>query len=869
MYLLPKMNHRRGEVATLLTIVSMAVIGFGLFVGAQVSRQVGPVNTAPQAASGGQSGQQPTQGPITSAPTPTPINKEFKSSWFEGSQSLVCAAKFTCTSDPVIRKLELRAPIGTQVFNVDKNGNSPLGLVIGSSCSGRAQGIQIDYDPTKIYSNADLVRDFKINQGDIVISVVSGTSRLSSWRGQGIHYFVYPREFAFGADDAEFYFEFDAKLAGVTSRYSQKAIGKKGCTIITPTPTTPTITPVPLSAACFENCSTKNPTVTCNDPRDPTVRCFETVNGPTPTKATQQNPGDNNGGQSGGGLRIVGPCKDGSAKCQCLPSRCIDGDANCSSKPLACNPPKTVTPPPTVPPQACTFNSYAYVQECTDYDLATNICHSVKPINPSELKKGALWGTANNRQMTARNKVAPVDLLVDTATTKTKFKRLQLKVKQPSPTPGMITRDFYVRPVNINFPLQQGQDPTDFSSTSGIVIGEPGTVSAELYSNGERNAFARLFWDEEEYSLVSNQQASPYKGNEILRCDNVPFGKAACQSIVNGVPLDVRDITDREIRNFNIQCGDDIVYGWTLQKCKLDLDYVFVIDTSTSMATFPDPYAGQGNKVDAAIANLNSYVEAIKNSGTNSRVALVNFNSDPAYSQTHPQYPSTTAVLSPFTASLDGIQRIITTELRSKVREGTCIECGLKLANDLVTNREDSTRRPMVILLSDGLPNSQPGDPNQPSAEAKILTQANGLKGKNKTLAAIGYGTFAPGDPGTADAAKVYIDLLKKIASNDEWVFSTNTAISTGGNLSDIMSKISAKLNSCPVAELNLANSLRSKDVNKDGVINSVDLFLVFDNYFARGENIAEDVNGDKIVNSLDVTEIFSDFGTVVSTETK
>ena len=53
------------------------------------------------------------------------------------------------------------------------------------------------------------------------------------------------------------------------------------------------------------------------------------------------------------------------------------------------------------------------------------------------------------------------------------------------------------------------------------------------------------------------------------------------------------------------------------------------------------------------------------------------------------------------------------------------------------------------------------------------------------------------------------------------------------------------------------------EDINKDGVVNIIDLTLVAANFGAQGENIA-DINGDGVVNIIDLTLVASAFGNTV-----
>ncbi|KXK11202.1 MAG: hypothetical protein UZ22_OP11002000406 [Microgenomates bacterium OLB23] len=244
---------QRGEIASLLTIVSMLVITAGIIVGTRINQARSPLSTSPLAVDG-----------------PTPIELGYTGGrWFDGSQGLICAAEFTCNADPLIQKLEIRSLDGTQKFelgvDVSGRGNpngTPIGKTITGACSNRSYGILVNWDPRIEYTQAQKANvkkstGYEIKKGQILLSVRQGPADHK--------YFVYDRPaWLTGSEDAIFYFEFDAKTAGVTRRYSQIAKGKKGCgPEVTPSPTT-TITVSPTPTTLLSGSPTPTPTTIVN-----------------------------------------------------------------------------------------------------------------------------------------------------------------------------------------------------------------------------------------------------------------------------------------------------------------------------------------------------------------------------------------------------------------------------------------------------------------------------------------------------------------------------------------------------------------------------------------------------------------------------
>ena len=458
----------------------------------------------------------------------------------------------------------------------------------------------------------------------------------------------------------------------------------------------------------------------------------------------------------------------------------------------------------------------------------------------------------------------------------TKFRNLRTEVDSRG-----TTRDFFARPVDVSFNLLPGQNPTDLGKDSGIKIFEPNDNSpedspeAEKYFNGE-TAFSRLYLDEDEYRIIPNKGS--YPGNAILRCDNT-HGLTACNTEGNS-PVDTQaSLTD--IGNFNVQCGDEILYGWTVLKCiDKPLDLVFVVDTSSTMLDNTD---NKGVKrIVAAKAILQDFVENQLASFNNiNQIGLVSFNRDARVELRLTPKENTYAILD-----------ILSDPNRLQNQEFTEIDEGLALTDEVFTN---ANTEKVIILITDGGVNPchtrygcPPLDPQNDArrvlvGEQKLYDIANRLKNtQGRVIISMAIGN-------DSDKVTFRPDILGKVAScidgsdcpsNDQFRYNdpnlglvlekkhylSNPNATT---VTAVVDGLIKGLNTCNLMQANFVKSLKSKDVNGDGIINSVDLFLIFDNYFAQGENIPEDVNSDGIVNSLDVTEIFADYGTVVPTETK
>ncbi|KXK11200.1 MAG: von Willebrand factor type A domain protein [Microgenomates bacterium OLB23] len=649
---------------------------------------------------------------------------------------------------------------------------------------------------------------------------------------------------------------------------------------------TVTVTP-PLGARCFEKCT---PSTVCA--KDPSTKgpllCYNAdgLGGLKPFPTTVDAREDGSLEPNTENLTL---CAPGDNNCLCLPTKCQFNPALCKTKLDACpqsvtptitisvTPPTTITvtpptdtptnPPPSITtyPEACTFDAVAYVQECTTFDQngqckrGTDGRFIARSIDVGNL--GLAWGASNNKQIAGgRYGSEPA----------TPFKYLQntfvgaldsLKARFP-----------YLASIGINeltfidhkaeVPLQPGKNPLEPGSAADltpegraknpILIDPFNQHPSEQYFNRE-TAQVRLYAD-----FANNGYRIVPEGNEIQSCINTLTGTplGACdlasfqanrvnETLRPGTPDSVgRDPRDT-IDGLTVGCGQNIVYGWTLQKCNNEpADYVFVIDVSTSMSTGKD--LSGDLKIDAAKKSINAFLTTISTFSKDSRAALVQFSSK-----------DNTRIVEGLTSNIAQVQNALSTKLT--VKAGTCIEEGLGQTISLLQGMQ-SNRKTYVVFLTDGLPNCPDRAPQSDSIKI-IEAHGNTLRSmSNLKTYAIGVGN--PNLEGVGADVELF-EVIKLIASTPETAFSASGDVS----INDIYANIQTELNSCARSEALYANYISSQDINGDGVINTIDLFLVYDNYFQKGQDLPEDLNGDKVVNSLDVSIIVNNMGKIIPQE--
>lgn len=779
------MKHSSGEIATLLAVLSMVVIGVGITLGVQFTNNTTQIetNAAPiqsddtisiwrRIFSTGSSNQSTTAGTTPTVTPATPINKDPKSMWFEREVPQKCSGGFVCRYDPIIRKLELRRPNGDVIIELDQAINSNYILGVGGSekrltpygitidkCPNTSKGLSIEYNPETIrryYSdgNSSEIKKLLVNRdGSHIIepdqAIIFSTT--SNTRPPTL-YFIYrkPTGYDFGSEPVTLYFEYDAQIAKVWQRYSQTVEILPGCIqpSVTPSPT-PTVGPSITPSI------TPSVTPTPTDGPSPTAT-------PTPTDGPSITP--------------------------------------------------SVTPTPEI---ACSFKALAFVQECTQWeDKNKGICakdekgfNIGKPIVESQYRldanapqhelQTASWGIINNKNQSSKLVYSP-----------------NLKDQFGKTFTGTL--------VDI-----KKFDPSGWTNTDADI---------------------RIKIDTKRYQFL------PSGGKEIRKSSPIaPSSRFAEQT--NAAKMDT-------IHGIKVACNQDIEYGWTLQKCENSFDYVFVLDTSTSMTAYDDPFYGK-RKIDVMKDNMDLVLKDIENDtnngNTNSRVAIIQFN-------------KTSTLLRNFSSDYNDLRKVASTGL--VVREGTCIACGISEANTLISQRADKTRKPVVIFMTDGLPNSNPGgSPPSEGYEPLIYRQVDNLKlNEGIIVAAIGYG--ATSLSGTDDLARLpgaqLFHIIKRIATDDTWAFSTDTRLaSAAGTINQIYSRITDRLNSCAQTRRFIEDIQKSADINNDGFVNTTDLTRIFDAYFKQtttgaADELPEDINNDGVVNAIDASVVIENIGVQV-----
>ncbi len=697
------------------------------------------------------------------------------------------------------------------------------------------------------------------------------------------------------------------------------------CPLPTPTPTevltvtpsitpsitpsvTPSITPVPVTYKCFEpenlndkGCRTTSQCERTNEAGE-ALECFQvSLRGSSslPITPDPRNPqpdsSDSESDHSTDSLNVptaVGACEDGET-CRCLPKRCLNGD--CTTYPKACmniSPTPTSTPPP---PVACEYKAVAFIEECTQLD-SNGRCVTdpnqperfmAKPIDSSVLN--TQWAPLNEKMrdnstkqdhyFTNRGatKNAEGDEVL-TGTDDIRFHAMGSDVTERASLEGLfrffkknnsLKNDLTYSLFTDSQQLKSGSNPLTADAEIQHGLQNDKLRYPEVYKNHKTNAEVKFYFDKKQYRVVPG-------GNKIYSCvndyKNVSNGTAACSN-PDSQPID--QINRDKVRGLTVGCGQEIVYGVTLQKCDFNYDYIFIVDTSNSMTTpeNDDRNAPGPDKLTAASEQLAQFVKDINVVGPDSRVAVGYFNTGVGFDMTNGSQ-----ILTNFTPISDQaklLNSVSYNSLKAVGHEGTCVACGLQTAKKLVEGRgTDNKRRPVVILLSDGNINQFPGTQQdiaaQTAATYGIADDLQKTNNGNITVVTIGYGNAGGG----ASDRVNFKDMIERIASFrkdkvTKWAYATDPEIATsgeGGTINEIVSKVQENLNSCAVADLAYQEFIKASDINKDGVINSLDLLMLYDNYAKRGESIPEDVNKDRVVNALDASLVIQNYGKLIET---
>ncbi|MBP9797606.1 VWA domain-containing protein [Candidatus Woesebacteria bacterium] len=708
----------------------------------------------------------------------------------------------------------------------------------------------------------------------------------------------------------------------------------------TPTPSdSPTPSPEPLS--CTAQCTSSDTCGTYIDPITGTTEqlgCLDTSDA-TVTAICDINSGNN---------------------CQCAPTKCIGPKGVCSPEELACGkspatvtlPPPTVTvtpPPPTVTiglqEQVCAYNALAFVEECLQVDPNSGECVAVgerKVANaftdaildptPNELNRTNKWGASNNLQLANVRpdgtpgfrpaSLVPASLFTvyDTnmvGTLATQYKQFQINKNAPLSAINLSsTRKLPTKKLTLREQLSELLTRKDvmFQDLAVLPKDDAKRFDAEQYVNFESPASVRLDYDRENYRILKGGKKVYTCSNSIQDQIDAIDGKPAR---FNGVKPDVsacvpetpeQKETLDTIYGLNVGCGQNIVYGWTLKKCTFDFDIVLVVDTSSSMN-----YVVEGTpKIEVAKKQLIEFVNYAKvHYGPNTRISLVTFNKADSYVNgvtSHNDGAHTLAtkvLLSDSAATLKLLSTIESKIQLSQTVEGTCIQCGLRTAKSILgTRAESDSTAPVVLVLSDGNPNSFPGgkgspivgqpNPGNPFKEIYdladsirndgVTTDQNGgrvIDPKNSIkddvlLVAFGYGDNQKPEQGELQG--LFIETLRAMVSYRRnsagdfdktikpWLYDTDKGADVPPvDVAAMMDTIKDDLSSCAQLQ-NIASAVeKAKDVDQNGIVNILDLTAVFDNYFAKGVSLKEDINSDGIVNINDAVLVIGSLGTVVT----
>jgi Mg-chelatase subunit ChlD len=204
-------------------------------------------------------------------------------------------------------------------------------------------------------------------------------------------------------------------------------------------------------------------------------------------------------------------------------------------------------------------------------------------------------------------------------------------------------------------------------------------------------------------------------------------------------------------------------------------DVVLVIDMSTSMRRPTADGRGKLEAVQAAAKLFLARMDFAGRYGRGDQVAVVGFNSMGWIEQALNSDGAT------LRAAID--------RLPAGMREGTRLDLAIEWG---VRALDDPARRPantpVIVLLTDGMPNRVPVGPGG-TQEETVVARADAAKAAGIRLYTIGVGLPDAADP----SDRINIDLLRDVASSPEMAFQTFDA----GDLERIYGEIAYTL-VCP-----------------------------------------------------------------------
>lgn len=168
-------------------------------------------------------------------------------------------------------------------------------------------------------------------------------------------------------------------------------------------------------------------------------------------------------------------------------------------------------------------------------------------------------------------------------------------------------------------------------------------------------------------------------------------------------------------------------------ECKASLDIMLVIDRSSTMT---DIESDQRLKLEWAKDAAKNLVQTVINSGSKTvRIGVTSFGA---------QANDGTGILDPiYNSTLEVPLSLDLQDVASKIdnitykKNGTCIECGLKISNSQLSN---SRNRRIVILLSDGIANHTWSGVRTSAASDAAINAANAGRKLGIEYRVLGYG---------------------------------------------------------------------------------------------------------------------------------
>lgn len=786
-------SSQKGEIAALMTIVTMGIMLVGVIVGVQLGSQ--PTNLGSRA----QVPATPTSAPTTN---PTPTGKVPGSSCFRVDPG-TCSAKFTYVCDPILINSWLENP-----SNVNDKMYLDQGLPAALDIKGEFISVFINPSGTYPAPNQSL-------NGKIVTSLRSG--------GGITKYFGYANRpsWVSGASPVNFYIQYQTRAdrnANNGISYIEKATISGGCaTTTSPTPTT-TVTP---------------PTVTPGPSRitpPPPIKSKTPSPSPTKTPTPTVTPG---GGFCGKTCKSDADCGGTGSKYICFKGdRPVEQEIGVCRL-AACSLETDCSCELTPRQEACTIKSVAYVNECGDTNCSIE---KRKPIEKADkdVAPPGIWGVLNDNQYSNSPRPQPAGFDV-TNDRKSVLAETVLPILA-----HIYTED------NLSFLPDRVKD---------VLARSAGAIASRIpYREGD-TVKARLYFDKTAYQLFQ-KRLDVCRWNGKGKSEDSGFkciGEGS--QFINRSESDINN-EQTTIDGIKLACNREYQFGWTLQKCD-PLDIFFVVDASNSMS---EPDQNGVAKIQLAKDSLKAYLNS-----TNldlHRAAIIQFNRD-------------ARLLSPLSYNRSTLFSAVD---QISQQQYTRIDLGLKEAfNQMIQGSQQGHQR-VVILISDGLPDPSPearspecqgNNPPQSCFDSwisQVTAEANNLKaanGANSLLVTVGLG-----DPNAANLPGTRLDqhLAQWASDNPDRPGNKLTYnTSTNSDLGRIIGGVVALVDQCAATAEDFSANATKSDINGDGIVNSIDYFLILDSYLARGTNLAEDINGDGVVNSLDLSLVIEFIGVTVN----